>query len=162
MGAGASPSPPTPPALLMPRAFSPDLARGDGVESRARELRERGFETKVSPTLVSPGIAAPAGKTDMANTQTKKPEAGKLRLPHLLLLATAFLAFGAIGGFWGAWQNLCFNCPSIAQISTWEPEQLPLPTRTNGMMPTIQREHSIVSWIRHRWISPALMLELSN
>jgi len=42
---------------------------------------------------------------------------------QLLLLATAFLAFGAVGGFWGAWQNLCFDCPSIAQISTWEPEQ---------------------------------------
>ncbi|MCJ7629259.1 MAG: PBP1A family penicillin-binding protein, partial [Longimicrobiales bacterium] len=24
---------------------------------------------------------------------------------------------------WGAWRNLCVDCPSIAQISTWEPQQ---------------------------------------
>jgi penicillin-binding protein 1A len=59
----------------------------------------------------------------MAKKKSKKSETGKIRLPHVLLLATGFLAFGAVGGFWGAWQNLCFNCPSIAQISTWEPEQ---------------------------------------
>ncbi len=55
---------------------------------------------------------------------TKKKSMSKsIRLPHILLLAMGFLAFGAMGGAWGAWQNLCFNCPSIAQISTWEPEQ---------------------------------------
>lgn len=59
----------------------------------------------------------------MANKTNARAAKGSLRLPHLLLLATIFLAFGAIGGFWGAWQNLCFDCPSIAQISTWEPEQ---------------------------------------
>ena len=41
----------------------------------------------------------------------------------VLLLATAFFGFGAVGGAWGAWQNLCIDCPSIAQISTWEPQQ---------------------------------------
>jgi len=35
------------------------------------------------------------------------------------------LLFGAIaGGFSvGAWRNLCADCPSIAQIRTWEPQQ---------------------------------------
>ncbi|MFC1791082.1 penicillin-binding protein 1A, partial [Gemmatimonadota bacterium] len=45
------------------------------------------------------------------------------KLPILLLLATGFFLFGALGGGWGAWQNLCFDCPSIAQITTWEPER---------------------------------------
>ena len=36
------------------------------------------------------------------------------------LLAAAALA----GGFvWGAWRNLCTDCPSIAQIHNWEPRQ---------------------------------------
>jgi len=47
----------------------------------------------------------------------------KSNLPKLLFLATSFFAFGALGGAWGAWQNLCIDCPSIAQISTWEPQQ---------------------------------------
>lgn len=47
----------------------------------------------------------------------------KERLPQFLLLAIAFFLFGAAGAAWGAWQNLCVDCPSIAQISTWEPEQ---------------------------------------
>ena len=45
------------------------------------------------------------------------------KLPQLLLLATAFFGFGALGAGWGAWKNLCVDCPSIAQISTWQPEQ---------------------------------------
>jgi 1A family penicillin-binding protein len=45
------------------------------------------------------------------------------KLPRLLLLATAFFLFGAVGAGWGAWKNLCVDCPSIAQISTWQPEQ---------------------------------------
>jgi len=44
-------------------------------------------------------------------------------LPKFLLLALGFFTFGALGGAWGAWRNLCMDCPSIAQISTWEPEQ---------------------------------------
>ncbi len=59
----------------------------------------------------------------MGNETKKADLRGSWRVSHLLLLAALFLAFGALGGFWGAWQNLCFNCPSIAQISTWEPEQ---------------------------------------
>ena len=47
----------------------------------------------------------------------------KTKLPRLLLLATGFFVFGALGAGWGAWQNLCVDCPSIAQISTWEPQQ---------------------------------------
>ncbi len=59
----------------------------------------------------------------MTEARPESPRTGTIRLPHILLLATAFFAFGAIGGFWGSWQNLCNDCPSIAQISTWEPEQ---------------------------------------
>ncbi len=42
---------------------------------------------------------------------------------QLFLLALGFFSFGALGAFWGAWRNLCSDCPSIARISTWEPEQ---------------------------------------
>jgi penicillin-binding protein 1A len=59
----------------------------------------------------------------MTEARTGSTKAGKIRLPHILLLAAAFFGFGAIGGFWGSWQNLCNDCPSIAQISTWEPQQ---------------------------------------
>jgi len=34
-----------------------------------------------------------------------------------------FLVAGAVGFGWGAWKNLCADCPSIAQIHTWEPQQ---------------------------------------
>ena len=47
----------------------------------------------------------------------------KTKLPRVLLLAAGFFTFGMVGAGWGAWQNLCVDCPSIAQISTWEPEQ---------------------------------------
>lgn len=58
-------------------------------------------------------------------TILQHPISGAIRknLPGILLLATAFLLFGALGAGWGAWKNLCVDCPSIAQISTWEPEQ---------------------------------------
>ncbi|MGW8265254.1 MAG: penicillin-binding protein 1A [Longimicrobiales bacterium] len=59
----------------------------------------------------------------MTTTSTESPATGTIKLPHILLLAIAFFCFAAFGAFWGAWDNLCFDCPSIAQISTWEPEQ---------------------------------------
>jgi penicillin-binding protein 1A len=34
-----------------------------------------------------------------------------------------FLTMGVVGFAWGAWRNLCVDCPSIAQIHTWEPQQ---------------------------------------
>ena len=34
-----------------------------------------------------------------------------------------FVAAGGLGFGWGAWKNLCVDCPSIAQIHTWEPQQ---------------------------------------
>jgi penicillin-binding protein 1A len=53
-----------------------------------------------------------------------RPEkSGVIKLPQILFLAVALFIFGSIGAFVGAWDNLCFDCPSIAQISTWEPEQ---------------------------------------
>ncbi len=35
----------------------------------------------------------------------------------------AFLFAAGIGLAWGSWKNLCVECPSIAQIHTWEPQQ---------------------------------------
>ena len=34
-----------------------------------------------------------------------------------------FLTAGSLGLAWGSWRNLCVDCPSIAQIHTWEPQQ---------------------------------------
>ncbi len=34
-----------------------------------------------------------------------------------------FLGAGGLGFTLGAWRNLCADCPSIAQIRTWEPQQ---------------------------------------
>lgn len=38
-------------------------------------------------------------------------------------LPLAFLAATGIGTAWGSWQNLCVDCPSVAQIHGWEPQQ---------------------------------------
>ena len=45
--------------------------------------------------------------------------------PRAYLLIGVCLVFGASGGIWGAWQNICSGkgCPSIAQIRTFEHEQ---------------------------------------
>lgn len=42
-----------------------------------------------------------------------------------LTLGLAFLLFAALGLGWGAWDRICLDerCPSIAQITTWEPEE---------------------------------------
>ena len=43
--------------------------------------------------------------------------------PRVLGLGTLlFLGLGA-GAAWGAWRNVCSDCPSIAQIRTFEPQQ---------------------------------------
>lgn len=34
-----------------------------------------------------------------------------------------FLTMAGAGFAWGAWKNLCVDCPSIAQIHTWEPQE---------------------------------------
>jgi len=59
----------------------------------------------------------------MANDTTGRPKTFKDRIPLLLVLGTGFFAFGAAGGAWGAWQNLCVDCPSIARITMFEPQQ---------------------------------------
>ena len=59
----------------------------------------------------------------MSNHNSGNSNGFRDKLPKILLLATAFFSVRASGGAWGAWQNLCVDCPSIAQISTWEPEQ---------------------------------------
>ena len=38
-------------------------------------------------------------------------------------LAFLGLAGGAAGGAIGAWRTVCYDCPSIAQLYTWEPRQ---------------------------------------
>ncbi len=48
------------------------------------------------------------------------------RLWHTLaLLSLVFLGFAGLGLIWGAWNRICLDarCPSIAQITVWEPEQ---------------------------------------
>jgi len=42
---------------------------------------------------------------------------------RVVILALLFLLAGGVGVAWGSWRNLCADCPSIAQIFTWEPEQ---------------------------------------
>ncbi len=59
----------------------------------------------------------------MSNTNSDPNSGSKSKLPRLILFAAGLFLFGAIGGGWGAWQNLCVDCPSIAQISTWEPQE---------------------------------------
>ena len=45
------------------------------------------------------------------------------RIPGAVWLTLLFLAAGGIGFGIGAWRNLCADCPSIAQIYTYEPQQ---------------------------------------
>ena len=65
----------------------------------------------------------------MKFTKNLRPEVravmARLWRPRLLLLAGAFFGALALGGALGTWRNLCAGdeCPSIAQIKTWEPEQ---------------------------------------
>ncbi len=44
-------------------------------------------------------------------------------LSPLFWLSVVFLGAGAVGLMVGSWQNLCSDCPSVAQIATWEPTQ---------------------------------------
>ncbi|TVP77650.1 MAG: penicillin-binding protein, partial [Gemmatimonadales bacterium] len=48
--------------------------------------------------------------------------ASAFRRPWVWVPVLAVLAIG-LGFAWGAWRNLCVDCPSIAQIHTWEPQQ---------------------------------------
>ena len=50
----------------------------------------------------------------MSNAKPDSPRGSQSRLPRLLIFAGGLFLFGAIGGGWGAWQNLCVDCPSIA------------------------------------------------
>ncbi len=59
----------------------------------------------------------------MSNHSSELSNGPKAILPKLIVLAGGFFLFGALGGAWGAWKNLCVDCPSIAQISTWEPQE---------------------------------------
>ena len=46
-----------------------------------------------------------------------------IRIPGAVWFAFLFLCAGGIGFAAGAWRNLCADCPSIAQIYTYEPQQ---------------------------------------
>jgi penicillin-binding protein 1A len=59
----------------------------------------------------------------MANDTTGRSKTFKDSMPLLLVLGIGFFTFGALGGAWGAWQNLCADCPSIARITMFEPQQ---------------------------------------
>lgn len=47
----------------------------------------------------------------------------RVRIPRWVWFALVFLVAGGTGLAVGAWRNLCANCPSIAQIYTYEPQQ---------------------------------------
>jgi penicillin-binding protein 1A len=56
----------------------------------------------------------------MANGQNGKWKRGFLAIGGLAMLG---LAGGAAGGAVGAWRTVCYDCPSIAQLYSWEPRQ---------------------------------------
>ena len=45
------------------------------------------------------------------------------RIPRTVWLMALFLGAAGLGLAAGSWRNLCANCPSIAQIYTYEPQQ---------------------------------------
>ena len=47
----------------------------------------------------------------------------RLWRPREYAIGGAFLLAAGVGVGWGSWRNLCFDCPSIAQIRTFEPQQ---------------------------------------
>ncbi len=47
----------------------------------------------------------------------------RFRIPTAVWLVLAFLIAGGAGLAVGAWKNVCTDCPSIAQIYTFEPQQ---------------------------------------
>ena len=47
----------------------------------------------------------------------------RVRIPRWVWFALVFLVAGGTGLAVGAWRNLCADCPSIAQIYTYEPQQ---------------------------------------
>lgn len=57
---------------------------------------------------------------------THSPRAARvrrIRIPPAVWLILLFLCAGGIGFGVGSWRNLCADCPSIAQIYTYEPQQ---------------------------------------
>ena len=61
---------------------------------------------------------------------TTRAVGGTLFAKTRALLAIPAVAWSLVGAgalfgglFWGSWQNLCVDCPSIAQIRNWEPQQ---------------------------------------
>ena len=47
----------------------------------------------------------------------------RIRIPGPVWFALLFLCAGGIGFAVGSWRNLCADCPSIARIYTYEPQQ---------------------------------------
>jgi penicillin-binding protein 1A len=55
-------------------------------------------------------------------TRTMATARRGLAIP-LVWAALLFVVAGGVGFATGAWRNLCVDCPSVAQIRTWEPQQ---------------------------------------
>jgi 1A family penicillin-binding protein len=73
--------------------------------------------------------------TTLRNGATRSARAGyrALRLP-MVWIPLLFVMAAGLGFSWGAWRNLCADCPSIAQIHTWEPEQTSKVFDRNGRL----------------------------
>jgi penicillin-binding protein 1A len=73
--------------------------------------------------------------TNIRTGATRTARAGyrALRLP-MVWIPLLFVMAAGLGFSWGAWRNLCADCPSIAQIHTWEPEQTSKVFDRNGRL----------------------------
>jgi membrane carboxypeptidase/penicillin-binding protein len=68
-------------------------------------------------------MASEASQNDARSSRSSSSLWEKLHLRRTLLVSLVLLLSVGVGVAWGSWRNLCTDCPSIAQIFTWEPEQ---------------------------------------
>ncbi len=68
-------------------------------------------------------MAPPTSRETRPEPEGSAPFWKHPQLQRVLIATTLFLLAWGVGTAWGSWQNLCTDCPSIAQIFTWEPEQ---------------------------------------
>jgi hypothetical protein len=72
----------------------------------------------------------------MARALKKGSDGGwKRRLLAIGGLLIVGLAAGATGGAMGAWQTVCYDCPSVAQLYNWEPRQSTKILSHDGIVP---------------------------
>ncbi len=66
----------------------------------------------------------PEGDISLGKSSGKWASAGAAVVRNRWLWAAVVFCAAVAGGFgFGAWRNLCADCPSIAQIHTWEPQE---------------------------------------